>query len=243
MPDGNAGPFAGPAVVAAGMANPLSAGGQEAKPWWMVRPRPPAALVVSGRWLHDGPDQTALLKEAIGRTGLVHPYITETWGDVSGESLNRYALIVIAGHYESVPDTLLLTLRHYVEAGGPLLGLHAANSCFTTPDYIDLIGSRFTRHDPIKAYTVEVDEPDHPLTAGLTPFRVVDELREDTFQHDTIQIVASAEGHPVAYWKPVGRGRVVYVSLGHDRRSLAHPGYLKLIENAVSWLIAPHTAR
>lgn len=56
-------------------------------------------------------------------------------------------------------------------------------------------------------------------------------------------IVASAEGQPVAYWKPVGRGRVVSISLGYDRRSLAHPGYLKLIENAVSWLAPPHTAR
>jgi type 1 glutamine amidotransferase len=212
---------------------------REGKPWWQVRPRPAPALLVTGRWLHDSPDQTALLKEAIGRSGLVHPYVTETWGDAGAGSLDRYALIVIAGHYEAVPDALLRALRRSVEGGKPLLGLHAANSCFTTPDYVDLIGSRFTRHDPIKEYTVDVEVTGHPLTAGLVPFRVVDELREGEFQQDAIRVVASAEGHPVAYWKSVERGRVVYVSLGHDRRSLTHPGYLKLIENAIRWLLLP----
>lgn len=240
---GGEGPLAVPgsgarAAPAKGSA-PAPASAQEGKPWWQVRPRPSPALVVTGRWLHDSPDQTALLKEAIGRTGLVHPYITETWADASAGSLDRYALIVIAGHYEAVPGELLLALRRFVEGGKPLLGLHAANSCFTTPDYIDLIGSRFTRHDPIKEYTVEVKVTDHPLTAGLAPFRVVDELREGEFQEDAIHVVAAAEGHPVAYWKPVKRGRVVYISLGHDRRSLAHPGYLRLIENAIGWLLLP----
>jgi type 1 glutamine amidotransferase len=189
--------------------------------------------------LHDSPDQTALLKEAIGRTGRVHPYLTETWGDAAPESLTRYALIIIAGHYEQVPDALLLALRRYVESGGALLGLHAANSCFDSPDYIDLIGSRFTRHDPIKEYAVEIDVPHHPLMAGIAPFRVVDELREGEIQDGRITVVASAEGHPVVYWKPAGLGRVVYLSLGHDCRSLAHPAYLRLVENAVDWLLPP----
>lgn len=209
---------------------------RETRPWWQVRPRPPPALVVSGRWLHDGPEQTALLKDAIGRTGRVHPYVTETWGDATPASLSRYALIVIAGHYEAVPDSLLLALRSYVERGGPLLGLHAANSCFAHPDYIDLIGSRFTRHDPIKEYQVDVDVPDHPLVAGVRPFRVVDELREGEFQ-EGVQVVASAEGHPVVYWREVGRGRIVFCSLGHDRRALAHPEYLRIASNAIDWLL------
>ncbi len=211
--------------------------GQLIKQWWQIRPRPEPALVVTGRWLHDGPDQTALLKEALGLSGRIHPYLTETWGDASPESLQRYALIVIAGHYEAVPDALLLALRRYVEAGGSLFGLHAANSCFTFPDYIDLIGSRFTRHDPIKEYRVDIDVPDHPLVAGVEPFRVVDELREGEFQHDGIRVIASAEGHPVIYTRQVGKGRIVYNSLGHDRRSLAHPGYLRLVSNAVDWLL------
>lgn len=212
------------------------------RPWWRVRPRPAPALVVTGRWLHDGPEQTALLKEALGRTGRVHPYLTETWGDAAPQSLGRYALIVIAGHYDAVPDALLLALRAHVEGGGPLLGLHAANSCFSLPDYVDLIGSRFTRHDPIKEYRVDVDAPDHPLVAGVAPFRVVDELREGEFQTAGVHVVASAEGHPVVYWRRAGRGRIVYCSLGHDRRSLTHPGYRRLVGNAVDWLLDPEAA-
>jgi type 1 glutamine amidotransferase len=79
--------------------------------------------------------------------------------------------------------------------------------------------------------------PDHPLVTGVAPFDVVDELREGEFQRDAIEVVASAEGHPVVYWRQVGRGRVVYCSLGHDRRSLAHPSYLRLVSNAVDWLL------
>jgi type 1 glutamine amidotransferase len=220
-------------VTAAGVAG----AGQPHQPWWRVRPRPAPALVVSGRVLHDSPEQTALLKEAIGRTGLVYPYLTETWGDANPDALGRYALIVIAGHHDQVPPELLAALRRYVEAGGSLLGLHAANSCFSAPDYVDLIGSRFTRHDPIREYAVDVDDRDHPLVAGVTPFRIVDELREGEFQPHTVHVVASAEGHPVLYWKRAGQGRIVYISLGHDRRSLTHPGYLRMVENAIGWLL------
>jgi type 1 glutamine amidotransferase len=65
----------------------------------------------------------------------------------------------------------------------------------------------------------------------------LDELREGEFQRDAIHVVASAERHPAVYWKQAGRGRVIYVAPGHDRRTLAHPAYLRLIENAVNWLV------
>ncbi|MBI3972840.1 MAG: hypothetical protein HY332_16310 [Chloroflexi bacterium] len=70
------------------------AGSSDEPPWWRTRPRPPPTLVLSGRFLHDSPEQTALLKDAIGRTRRVFPYLTETWGDATPESLARYALIV-----------------------------------------------------------------------------------------------------------------------------------------------------
>ncbi len=41
----------------------------------------------------------------------------------------------------------------------------------------------------------------------------------------------------MVYCRRVGRGRLVYCSLGHDRRSLAHPSYLRLVANAVDWLL------
>jgi len=40
---------------------------------------------------------------------------------------------------------------------------------------------------------------------------------------------------PVAWVSPYAKSRVVYIQLGHDRRTHLHPSYRNLIRNAVQW--------
>jgi len=39
----------------------------------------------------------------------------------------------------------------------------------------------------------------------------------------------------VVYVGPYDKARVVYIQLGHDRRTHLMPGYQKLVRNAILW--------
>lgn len=72
--------------------------------------------------------------------------------------------------------------------------------------------------------------------------RIVDERYTDLVVHDTTQVLAASADddgvdQPVLWCHESAGGRVVYDSLGHDVRSLTHPGHRELIARSVRWLL------
>ncbi|MFN3215252.1 MAG: ThuA domain-containing protein [Acidimicrobiales bacterium] len=77
----------------------------------------------------------------------------------------------------------------------------------------------------------------------MASIRIVDERYTDLVVHETSQVLAVCAGddgvdQPVLWCHESAGGRVVYDSLGHDVRSLTHPGHLELIARSVRWLVA-----
>lgn len=135
-------------------------------------------------------------------------------------------------------------LRSFVERGGRWLALHGTNSVLRfiddgrvdTPDdaplLMDTLGSRFLAHPPIGRYTVRPTAIEDPLTHGIEPFQVEDELYlaqvlaparvllETDFEGDTPRFTSASwprATHPVLYERTLGRGAVLYLTLGHCR--------------------------
>ncbi len=50
-----------------------------------------------------------------------------------------------------------------------------------------------------------------------------------------VQVLASAEGHPLLYAKTFGRGRVHYNALGHDQGALTNPSFRRLLIQGIRW--------
>jgi type 1 glutamine amidotransferase len=50
-----------------------------------------------------------------------------------------------------------------------------------------------------------------------------------------LHVLIEAEGHPLAYTRQVGRGRVCYNALGHDAQSLRHPSVKRLLRQGIVW--------
>lgn len=135
-------------------------------------------------------------------------------------------------------------LRAFVERGGRWLALHGTNSILrfdqvdkvTTPDdapdFMALLGTRFTGHPPIAPFKVRIAR-DHPLTAGLRDFATIDELYLCDVTADIEVLMDSRfEGGdcpdfacrdfapqdvPILYLRALGAGAVLYCSLGHCR--------------------------
>ena len=88
---------------------------------------------------------------------------------------------------------------------------------------------------------------DHEITRGLADYDHEDELyelyeltadveeRQNEVPLQGVRVLAEAEGHPMVYVKAHGAGRVAYLAMGHDRRSLGHPTYRTLFVRTVAW--------
>ncbi|WP_150302647.1 ThuA domain-containing protein [Pseudomonas saliphila] len=178
-------------------------------------------------------------------------------------------------------------LRHWLEQGGRWYALHGTNSILRfldnglvdTPDwashFMETLGSQFASHPPIGPFTVRVAKPDDPLVAGIEDFEVVDEqylvdqcadidvLLDIEFEGETPGFVRDQwlpERHPVLYRRPLGKGGVLYLTLGHcrghydlrplmdywpevDKCSWKSPVFYELLRRGLAWASEPALER
>ena len=170
-------------------------------------------------------------------------------------------------------------LRSFLVNGGKWLALHGTNSILRfdsdgrvecpdeAPEFMRLLGTRFAAHPPIEPYKVLVTRDDHSLTKNLRDFHIEDELyltRKtadiDVLLHtsfsgacpdfldsnwDEVQV-------PVLYERKVGKGAILYLTLGHCRGhydlqplrrfhphpehcSWNYPIFYELLRRGISW--------
>ncbi|MGC8668899.1 MAG: ThuA domain-containing protein [Chthonomonadales bacterium] len=134
-------------------------------------------------------------------------------------------------------------IARFVEQGGALIGIHNAADSFTqSPQYVRLLGGRFRTHPPQLSITVEFTDPHHPVTTGLEPFTVYDELYlfadyDPSRVHLLAQTKSFDDGGPVpvCWVRHEGKGRVFYLSLGHNPQTLADSAWKRLFQRGVQW--------
>lgn len=138
-------------------------------------------------------------------------------------------------------------IRQWVHNGGRWVALHGTSTVLDpsplgwvaprdVPLWADTLGSQFVAHPPIEPYPVRNVAPEHWLVAGIDDFEAADELYlndypdraalipllQTTFrgtargfaEHDW---TACDPDHLVMYLRPLGRGAVLYNTLGHCR--------------------------
>jgi type 1 glutamine amidotransferase len=144
-------------------------------------------------------------------------------------------------------------LAGLVRDGRGLVAVHCANTLRTIGDTLDpedrpmfeLLGSRFVRHPADSGrHRIEVVDG-HPVTDGVDGFETRDEYYELELADDAIVPLAyrqRVEGEryptadvPVMHAREVGRGRVVYLALGHDERGWSVPTFGALLRGAIRW--------
>jgi hypothetical protein len=136
--------------------------------------------------------------------------------------------------------TELAALSEWVRAGGGLLALHStAVAARTQPELKALIGGSFVSHPPKGRFLAAPMLGQHPITAGIEAFQVEDELY--TLDYDpgvTILLVTLSSGraHPLVWTRKDGKGRIVYIALGHDETTWNLPNFRRLLVQTVMYL-------
>jgi len=150
------------------------------------------------------------------------------------------------GHGGSLDADGRSALHRYVAGGGGLLVLHTGIASFEDwADWPRLTGARWrpghSRHTPVKPLSVQVLDPDHPVTRGVPGLQIRDELfqRLGMVERPHLRLLASAMERgvpePVAWVNPYGRGRVFTTTLGHGPEAWGDDGFQRLLTNALAW--------
>ena len=159
-------------------------------------------------------------------------------------------------------DVIVLHFKNYKPLGGPqrrmriwriLLNrerawslLHFACGAFEDwPEYANLVGRvwdpKAVPHDPRGPFTVQIAQPQHPITRGMHDFQADDELYTCLVGDRPVEVLATAHSkltgkdHPMAFVFEYGKGRVFHTPLGHDVRAMEMPGVAELIRRGCVW--------
>lgn len=198
-------------------------------------------LIAAGKY-HDIDFARLELLKLLAETPELRTSVAMDFGDT--DRLADCALL-ITYTCDLMPNATEVTaLEAFLDRGGRWLALHGTNSILrfddagkvTTPDeapgLMRLLGTRFTGHPPIAPFKVRIAR-EHQLTAGLRDFSTVDELylcdvtagievlMDSRFEGGDCPDFARgefpAQDVPILYLRSLGKGAVLYCSLGHCR--------------------------
>ncbi|MFE3452790.1 ThuA domain-containing protein [Nonomuraea sp. NPDC059194] len=201
-------------------------------------------LILSGGLFHDFDATSAALAEVLADVG-VESEITDDIAGALGEP-SEYQLITVNALRRqdkgfTLPAQARTTLLDHLEQGGGLLCMHAAAICFDDwQGWPRVLGGRWVRgtsHHPQLGWTTVRVLGGHPIVEGLRDFDLVDEIYSDLEVLPDVRPLASAQGQPMLWARPVRRGRVVYDALGHDTRAYDNEVHRALLKRAALWLL------
>lgn len=197
-------------------------------------------LICGGRY-HDMDYARLELLKLLSEHERVRVRVGEDYRD--GEAIAK-ADFLITYTCDVVPDPQQEEyLGSFLAAGKRWLALHGTNSVLrfvkgrgweaprTSPRFMQMLGSRFLAHPPIKPYRVEVSDPSHPLVAGIEPFEADDELYLSEYDGPSHALLhthyrGEAPGFAARYWP--GGAEVAGAEQGSDRQLVlylhAHAG-------------------
>lgn len=157
-----------------------------------------------------------------------------------------YAVCFLYADFEQPPlaGETAAALLAFAAKGGGIFALHGGIAIQNRPELGQLLGGTFTGHPPYEGLPMvsyKVEDPGHPLTAGVEDFVIPDELYLfDLPKLEDRSIFLSYEEkgvtYPAGWTRRYGLGRVVYLCCGHNVRAFGEPMFGKLLENGVMWL-------
>jgi type 1 glutamine amidotransferase len=198
--------------------------------------------MVAGGQFHDIDFARRELLTLLAEHPHVRTRVASDYGDVKSIAKSAFLITYTCNVVPSVDEQN--ALRRYVESGGRWLALHGTNSILeftargvrapeTAPVLMETLGTQFIAHPPIRPFTVRITDPGHALVMGIDEFETDDELYLSRIHGDLHVLLhttftGKAAGflesewnddaaRPVYYLNRIGRGEVLYLTLGHCR--------------------------
>jgi len=147
--------------------------------------------------------------------------------------------------YSPLSDEELDALKAHLASGGGLLCLHSAIASYDERSELEEIFDGrwvwgWSTNSKYEEFDVSVVGGEHPIVAGVSDFRITDELYYNLNgpTNSEVLLEASYDGRtwPLAWAGAHSGGKTAYIGLGHDMAAFANPSLQRLLLNAVEWL-------
>jgi uncharacterized protein len=211
---------------------------------------------------HDCDFARVRLAEALYAAGGIWTDVAMNYADTARLDVADLLVTYTAGL--QVNDDECQALRRFLERGGRWFALHGTNAGVDSPEFADILGSRFMAHPPYCQFRVAIGQAADPLLAGVEPFEVEDELYLNEHGRDVEVLLETRWGGevrgrqfedkvwPIMYRRRAGRGAVLYLALGHANRTFEKasptvpdppdrrgpwdlPAFRELVRRGVEW--------
>ncbi len=137
------------------------------------------ALIFQGGWQGHEPEEVAHILKGILEEESFDVKVTNTMETLATDDLSTYDLIVPNWTQDTISNEQLKPLLEAVAKGTGLAGLHGGmgDSFRMAVDYQFMVGGQWVAHpgDDGVEYQVNIIDPTHPLTEGMSSFKVVSE--------------------------------------------------------------------
>lgn len=226
------------------------------------------ALIITGQDAHPWRESSPYLKGLLEKTGLFEVRVAEEFRGATIDSLTPYDVAILDYSDEKLKiqswsQTTKDALLKFVGSGKGLVVYHHSAASFQDwADYVKLVGcvwvSSDSHHSPVHDYQVDIRDPEHPITRGMTNFMAkTDELyaglkcQPDGSFHvlatgwDDHALYAArpnakvppgpSQDEPLLWTLPYGNGRVFATMLGNDMRAVYTPGFVATFTRGAEW--------
>jgi len=204
--------------------------------------------MLSGSFEYDSQDSLTVLRDYLTENAPVDSHIV-AWqsedDEVSLEPITEADIVMVFARRLNTTGPELQLFQRYCAEGRPIIGLRTASHAFQ--NWLDfdgvVLGGNYQGHyggGVVTQVSVAPGAAEHPVLADVMAFEAAGSLYRNTpLAADTTPLLTgTADEHtePVAWTRVHGGGRVFYTSLGHPR-DFWELDFLRLIENAVMWVV------
>jgi type 1 glutamine amidotransferase len=211
----------------------------------------PHAEAVRGLLITGGHDhETSFYTLFDGYKDLARLPVASSTTAFQSDLRGKYDVLIMYDFSRDLNETGKKNLRDFVESGKGIVVLHHALLNYQEWPwwYEDVVGGRYRLkrdgNNPSSTYKGDqqifvTPEGEHPITAALGPFQVVDETYKHMWISPRVRPLLTTDNPNsdrfVAWIGPCATSRVVAIQLGHGPTVFSHPAYRTLVHNAILW--------
>jgi type 1 glutamine amidotransferase len=110
---------------------------------------------------------------------------------------------------------------------------------------LKLFGGDYGGHPGPAVFTIRVEDKSHPVTSGVEDYEIYDEQHMMKYyldrEHQLLRSIArNNKAAAAGWWREMGKGRLVYLSMGHTPDGFQHPMTQRLVRNSMRWRLRIH---
>jgi uncharacterized protein len=171
------------------------------------------------------------------------------------EAAQRYDVVLTYDNYQPISDETKMDFVNLIKGGKGLVVVHHGIGTYLDwPEYWKIMGMRWYHTNTIvdgvlkfsypsdsneNHFRVHVADPDHPVTAGLQDYDMIDETYKgfDVYadSHPLLTTDCPISNKVIAWAKTYGDGRVVCIQSGHGSTAYVNPNFQTFLRQAIRW--------